>query len=424
MITVGIDFGTHQSKVCIETLEGAELNYSFFKFSDSKGKQQYTLPSIIHQDEYGYLLYGYIPKGIKGRIIRYFKQGAFTHLNSMAQTDAVYYSIWYLAYIIFDLEEVYGQNFSIQMGVPTDGAHFSAQKQLAVRIVLSAYRLVEEVFKNDKELFLLTKDSELRELTEFLPFSEDMKQEYGIQVFPEAYACLMPLIHQSKIDGDMSLMVDIGGGTTDISFFTIEKTDAAKPKPAHERLHVYDFHSINKGLNYLSDADNLSADRLDSNVDQSGKWIQPERTQDLQDEIEKFRRYLLDRLRWELKVQSQVSESCLMDALESRPIIYSGGGSTFPSLRKEYGGFKDVIPVTHKEWAHESVEDMDRISALGLCPILSTAYGLSIHMADDELKNEPFRDLFKGIRNYLPGRKQYGYHEEHVSLYDDWDSVK
>jgi hypothetical protein len=251
-----------------------------------------------------------------------------------------------------------------------------------------------------------------------------MKQEYGIQVFPEAYACLMPLIHQSKIDGDMSLMVDIGGGTTDISFFTIEKTDAAKPKPAHERLHVYDFHSINKGLNYLSDADNLSADRLDSNVDQSGKWIQPERTQDLQDEIEKFRRYLLDRLRWELKVQSQVSESCLMDALESRPIIYSGGGSTFPSLRKEYGGFKDVIPVTHKEWAHESVEDMDRISALGLCPILSTAYGLSIHMADDELKNEPFRDLFKGIRNYLPGRKQYGYHEEHVSLYDDWDSVK
>ena len=66
-----------------------------------------------------------------------------------------------------------------------------------------------------------------------------MKEEYGLLVFPEAYACLNPLISQGKLATGMSLMIDIGGGTTDISFFTIENN---KPQ-------VYDFYSINKGLN-------------------------------------------------------------------------------------------------------------------------------------------------------------------------------
>jgi hypothetical protein len=425
MITVGLDFGTHQSKVCVEIQEGAELHYTFVKFPDCNGKQQYTLPSIIQESDNGCLKYGYLPKGSRGRIIRYFKQGTFTATNNMTYIDAVYYSIWYLAYILFELEEVYGQNFSIQMGVPTDGGHFFIQKKLAVRILLSAYRLVEEIFNNDKELFLNTTITELREKTEFLPFSEDKKVEFGIQVLPEAYACLMPLIHQSKIDGGMSLMVDIGGGTTDISFFTIEKLSVNQPKPAHERLHVYDFYSINKGLNFLSDADNLSADRLDSNIDKSGTAIQPLRKGILLNEIDQVRNKLIIKLRAELKRQSQIPESRLMTALESRPIIYSGGGSTFPMLRCTYGGFKDIIYISQREWRGEAVDELERIAALGLCPILSTAYGLSIHMADDDVQSEPFTELFKGLRSYVPERSVYRpYDEDRVSVYNDWDAIK
>ena len=37
MITVGLDFGTHQSKLCIESKEGAELCYEFFMFKDADG---------------------------------------------------------------------------------------------------------------------------------------------------------------------------------------------------------------------------------------------------------------------------------------------------------------------------------------------------------------------------------------------------
>jgi hypothetical protein len=426
MITVGLDFGTHQSKVCVETQEGAELHYTFFKFPDCNGRQQYTLPSIIHESNNGCLKYGYIPKGSKGKIIRYFKQGTFTQTSNMTQNEAVYYSIWYLAYIIFELEKVYGQDFSIQMGVPTDGGRFSKQKKLAVRIVLSAYHLAEEVFNNDQELFLRTPISELRKKTEFLPYDAEQKMIFGIQVLPEAYACLMPLIHQSKIDGGMSLMIDIGGGTTDISFFTIEKESTNKPKPANERLHVYDFYSINKGLNFLSDADNLNPDRLDSNIDLSGSDIQSQRKGILHNEINNIQNGLIKKLRAELKRQSQIPESRLMDALKTRPIIYTGGGSTFASLRKPYGGFKDIIHISHKEWRREAVDELNRISELGLCPILSTAYGLSIHTADDNVQSEPFTELFKGLRNYVPERNQYRIPQDkyRISVYDDWDSIK
>ena len=108
------------------------------------------------------------------------------------------------------------------MGAPTDSAHVNQAKIIATRIIASAYRLVEEVFANDKEQFLSTPMKEITELTKLVPFSQDVKDQYGLLVFPEAYACLKPLISQGKLANGMSLMIDIGGGTTDISFFTIE----------------------------------------------------------------------------------------------------------------------------------------------------------------------------------------------------------
>lgn len=421
MITVGLDFGTHQSKVCVETQEGAELSYDFVMFPDCNGKLQYTLPSIILADSNGCLQYGYIPKESKGRIIRYFKQGAFTKSKQVTHDEAIYYSIWYLAYMLFELEKIYHKDFSIQMGVPTDGSHFSKQKQLAVRILLSAYHLVEDVFNNDEGLFLQTPVKKLYRETTLLPYSEEMKTDFGIQVIPEAHACLMPLIHHAKISDGMSLMVDIGGGTTDISFFTIDSQQSPS-----EALHVYDFYSINKGLNFLSDADYLSEGRLDSNIDKSGIDIKPEREQDLYQEINQVRAILIGKLRSELHRQSKIPQHILMRILESRPIIYTGGGSTFQRLRRAYGGFNDIIHISRNEWRGESVKGIENISALGLCPILSTAYGLSIHMADDEVQSEPFTELFRNVRCYEPEPNRINHYEgeEKTSVYADWDTIK
>ena len=421
MITVGLDFGTHQTKVCIENKEGVELNYTFMKFEDTYHRQFYTLPSIIGVGKDGLLSYGYLPRRYDGRIIRYFKQSTFRPTSTgMTQVNAMYFSTWYIAFILFDLEKMYGQEFTIQMGAPTDSSHVNVVKTIATRIIASAYKLVEDVFANDKEKFLATPMKELVDLTELVPYSKETKEEYGLLVFPEAYACLKPLISQGKLATGMSLMIDIGGGTTDISFFTIEDN---KPQ-------VYDFYSINKGLNFLTGANENNQTGTVVNVQDASEINQGRRNVFIS-EVNLVCDNLKNKLQHEFKKQTRLQVHRLLDALKSRPLVYCGGGSTFKSLRVCYGGYQDRKQISHKEWNAKSIKDIDEIIDEELCPILSTAYGLAISSENDNIVMKPFKDIFENIR---------GLEEEHhhktsrdttfgsayggFSYADDWDAWK
>jgi len=338
----------------------------------------------------------------------------------MPQVNAMYFSTWYLAYILFDLEEKYGQEFTIQMGAPTDSGHIHQVKVIATRIIASAYKLVEDVFANDKEKFLATPMKELAELTELVPYSQEIKDEYGLLVFPEAYACLKPLISQGKLATGMSLMIDIGGGTTDISFFTIEDN---KPQ-------VYDFYSINKGLNYLTGANEGNQTGTEVNVRDASEINTGRRTVYI-NEVNQVCDNLRTKLQREFKLQTGLNMHRLLDALKNRPLVYCGGGSTFKTLRVSYGGYQDKKQISHKEWNVKSIRDIDEIIDEELCPILSTAYGLAISTENDNIIMKPFRDIFEGVR---------GYEEEHhhktsrdttfgsayggFSYADDWDAWK
>lgn len=421
MITVGLDFGTHQTKVCIEHKDGVELNYTFMKFSDIYHRDYYTFPSLIGVGKDGLLSYGYLPRRYDGRIIRYFKQSAFRPSpSSMPQVNAMYFSTWYLAYILFDLEDKYGQEFTIQMGAPTDSAHVNQAKVIATRLIASAYSLVEEVFANDKGKFLATPMRELVELTNLIPYSQEIKDEYGLLVFPEAYACLKPLISQGKLANGMSLMIDIGGGTTDISFFTIEGN---KPQ-------VYDFYSINKGLNYLTGANESNQTGTEINVQDASQIIQGRRVVYI-NELNQVCDTLRSKLQKEFRLQTSLSMHRLLDALKNRPLVYCGGGSTFKTLRVSYGGYQDKKQISHKEWNMKSIRDMDEIIDEGLCPILSTAYGLAISTENDNIKMKPFKDIFEGIRGYeekhhhkTTRNTSFGSAYGGFNYADDWDAWK
>lgn len=390
MITVGLDFGTHQTKVCIEHKDGVELNYTFMKFKDTHHRDFYTFPSLIGVEKDGLLSYGYLPRGYDGRIIRYFKQSAFRPSpSSMPQVNAMFFSTWYLAFILFDLEDKYGQEFTIQMGVPTDSdsAHVNQAKAIATRLIASAYRLVEEVFVNDKKSFLATPMRELVELTKLLPYSQEIKDKYGLLIFPEAYACLKLLISQRKLTDGMSLMIDIGGGTTDISFFTIEGN----------MPQVYDFYSINKGLNYLTEANENDQTGIEVNIQDSTKIIQKQRTSYII-EINDICKTLHSKLIKEFGKQTNISKYRLLDALKNRPLVYCGGGSTFKTLRIRYAGYQDIKLISRKEWNLKSIIDVNEIINRNLCPILSTAYSLAISTENDNIEMKPFSDIFKNIR--------------------------
>lgn len=421
MITVGLDFGTHQTKVCIEDKDGVELNYNFMKFNDRYYRQFYTLPSIIGVGKDDLLSYGYLPRNYNGRIIRYFKQSSFCDTpHGMPQINAMYFSTWYLAYILFDLEEMHGQNFTIQMGVPTDSSHVNVAKTIATRIIASAYRLVEDVFSNDKQKFLSTTMKELAKVTTLVPFSEEIKDNYGLLVFPEAYACLKPLISQGKLAEGMSLMIDIGGGTTDISFFTIEDN---KPQ-------VYDFYSINKGLNYLTCANESHQESFDVIVKDASEISNNRRSAYIM-EINRVCDLLRSKLQSEFKKQSGLNVHRLLDALKNRPLVYCGGGSTFKCLRVGYGGYQDRKQISYKEWNVKSIRDIDEIIDNDLCPILSTAYGLAISTENDNIVMKPFQDIFEKLRGVEEEHQhrsirnsRFGSAYGGFNYADDWDAWK
>lgn len=384
MITVGLDFGTHQTKVCIEDKQGAETHYKFQRFEDLRGKRLYTFPSVIYIDEDKKIHYGFQPKGKKCTVIRYFKQAVFRNSDSqnLKLWEAAFYTIWYLAYILFELEEEYGQNFTIQMGAPTDSARLDDAKAIAVSVVVSAYRLVEDVFKGDKENFLNCNYDTLIEKTEVVHYSDRIKEDYGLLVFPEAYACLKPMVGRGKVSTGMSLIIDIGGGTTDISFFTIE----------YGQPQVYDFFSIDKGLNFLTGIDKMPQDTPPS------PWIIPQRAIVLKRDILMLCNKLVDRLKTEFKCQTTLDIHRLSDALKNRPLIYTGGGSTYRDILFPYNDFKELHTISYNNWKSKLFEDTELFRDTSLCPVLSTAYGLSISVATDYIKRKPLRDIFENIR--------------------------
>lgn len=75
--------------------------------------------------------------------------------------------------------------------------------------------------------------------------------------------------------------------------------------------------------------------------------------------------------------------------------------------------------------------DMQKIEALGLCPILATAYGLSISVPNDNILCSPFRDIFENVRGAEEEKKadkkrdsSFGSALGGFNYADDWDAWK
>jgi len=461
-IKIGLDFGTHQTKICVRRTpdEGrGEPNYEFFKFTDLQGNNQYFLPSVIQINDDDTLSYGYVNSSrmkaepdepikqtvlleeefdvaekagqlydkyatakskpedmyvlsemlkirlqkVKARnarkteeaekeyykllhdykdaknVFRYFKQATFIggEWNRVTTISNRTLCTWYLAYVIFLLEEKFGTDFSINMGVPADEESFEAKKRLAVEILATAYYLVEEVYKSDLTLFLNEKYEDLLAKTENQRFSDELKDEYVINIFPEAYASLTALTSRGKLPTGMSLTADIGGGTTDISFFTIED---GLPM-------IYKYWSIPRGLNYVA---------ARSGFDYADGDFTNRVHQEVIDKFNRKKYELVSNLVKDLakKIQNETSIPVqnLRDALKDRILVYSGGGSTFDFLTKPIDTFTDIRIIDASIWNEENIKDKADVANLSL--LLTTAYGLSVSVSDEDVKLKSYHSLF------------------------------
>ena len=80
----------------------------------------------------------------------------------------------------------------------------------------------------------------------------------------------------------------------------------------------------------------------------------------------------------------------------------------------------------------KSITDIDYIIDEGLCPILSTAYGLAISTENDNIVMKPFKDIFEGVRGVeeehhnksSKSNNSFGSAYGGFSYADDWDAWK
>ena len=449
-IRVGLDFGTHQTKICVSRIpdEGHGVpEYEFFRFADQKGVEQYFIPSVVQINKDNTLSYGYVnPMDEKDRkpmprlevvkltdidniedkaeelyleyssgeddeeegktvleemlrkkceidkstykertekaqtkydeeisaynreknLFRYFKQATFAEYPWECKIKPEILCIWYIAYILFLLEDKYPEGFAINMGVPTDDKDYSQKQKLATRILLTAYHLVEEEYQ-DLRAFLKENVSVLIAKTVLLPFSEEEKDYNRINIFPEAYASLIGLTSKGKLSEGMSINADIGGGTTDISFFIVK----------NRTPQIYKYWSIPRGLNYLAEL---------SGFDYSEKDFVKNVHQDI---IDKFNRKKLEII-YNLEVQLVelvrrigILRSNLFQALKDRIVVYNGGGSTFLELSTPISRFTDVKVAGADLWAEEIVKDKKKVEKF--FNLLTTAYGLSVSEDDNDV---------------------------------------
>ena len=418
--TVGLDFGTHQTKICVEEKEENAVSYRFFPFCNLLGEQRFTLPSVIQIRPDGTLRYGYAEHVEGEELVKNFKQAVFALDADLNAEDCnTCYAVWYLAYVLFLMEEKWGQEFAVQMGCPTDGEHRDQQQHKAVSLLLSAYKLVEEEFHNDLQAFLNTDWMALMERTVLVPFSDEAKENLFIKVYPEAYACLRPLVVQQKVPYGLALLIDIGGGTTDISFFTVVGNNQEG-----RNLEVYDYQSVPKGLNALVDSWRIPKSQRDANIREI--HLREEKVGGLTNDIANKCRLLRGKLLKLFSEQCGILETQrLTRQLADRPLIYIGGGSTFGTLRKAYDGFNQISAMDASAWRAANVEGMDEIERQNLCPILSTAYGLCLTDIndDDKFQCTPLKHLFDNLVSMI---RQGGTGGDTLSdnTYSDWSALK
>jgi len=462
-IKIGLDFGTHQTKICVQHTpdEGhGEPNYEFFTFRDLNGREQYFLPSVLQVNSDNTLSYGYVDAGrikqnapppsledvviesdfdiadeagklydkyaqkdnvpedihilakmldIKKKMLknaeekkrkeaweryqshlkkyeeadwlfRNFKQATFVEGEWDKAIPCKTVCIWYLAYVIFLLEEKYGQDFSLNMGVPADDETYKDKMMLAMEILASAYNLVEVVFNNDKEAFLHSTLDELNKKTVFINYTATFKDDYFyINIFPEAYASLIGLASRGKLSLGMNLTVDMGGGTTDIPFFAIQSDHPDRPV-------IYKYWSIPQGLNYIANHSGFDYANSDFSNQVMGGVIE-----EYNNEKKKIVGSLIDKL-FKMRKGKKVFKSALNAALKDRIIVYSGGGSSYDFCNTAIHTFTDIKLIDAGIWKEENVKNKAIVSSLR--GLLTTAYGLSVCLDDRDVKLEPLDSLF------------------------------
>ena len=236
--------------------------------------------------------------------------------------------------------------------------------------------------------------------------TEELKKYYGLIALPEAFANLKTATEKGKISSGISLLVDIGGGTTDISMFCIEKTNNTQSKP-----QIYGYNSVTRGINYI--AESLSLDPKTWNKLSSG--VAPQASEVfLKDVLSKGVNSIVLQL-YKAFTEIDLPPANLNAAMENRLIMYSGGGASYDFLRQKNSPFTDVRKMDNSIWSGFNIIDVDKVKDLSF--VLSIALGLAVQVLNDDVRVASVEEIF----NHLPKKAD---RDDGISQDNNYDLAK
>lgn len=285
-ISIGLDFGTYQTKACVrfKRSQNSPPEYHFVPLDiEASGLDSFFLPSVISELDNGRFGFGKVIQNAK-RSYSFFKIASADDEEfrldlglSKAKYDPEKFdpytpellAVVYVAFVITRIKSYVSEvlfkqktvptakvsfldrfrkketsefefDWIIQMGVPTEyqEKHNFKRKRKFQQILLMANELAKLV--SGKFVTHSTTD-ELKEAVQMI--FDDILEQLGhnsinavdtekwngllkankISVFPETAAGLVFLVRTGKLTMDKYyLAVDIGGGSTDVSFFKVE----------------------------------------------------------------------------------------------------------------------------------------------------------------------------------------------------------
>lgn len=326
-VRVGIDFGTHQTKVCTNYQKGNHPQvFEFINFGTSSD-QDFFLPSRLNINKDGKVSVGH-PKVDTIKSYRYFKIASaedeeFKGVSGFKTNDTIYeldryddlspelISIIYLIHVIGFIKEDFisrhktikkqikeksfmgkffggsggdGQpeedkfDFYFQIGIPTEWSavknrwrkrKFEQILYLAVDIIqVQSYKDIKEMDLHQLKSIIVYHYQALQQEKETHSW-ETLLNVYDISAFPETAAGLTYLVKTEKIGEGYYLALDIGGGSSDVSFFRVNSNRTFEYLASESLLIA----SNNLYEAYSKKSDNLeSTEQAQEYLESQTKW--------------------------------------------------------------------------------------------------------------------------------------------------------
>jgi len=387
---IGLDFGTYQTKASINHLDRKPQKHEFFEFGEKK-KKSFFFPSKVSILENGLIKYGdYTEKGIK-YTFNYFKMASAEDARFQVTNDALepiynyknsykgytpeFLSVLYITYVLLLIKEHYqkntgstnigrigglfaglrrqtseANNFTIRMGIPTEYSkevNFLRRRKFETMLLIS--EMIQKELKYSLKEYLKLGEDDLKILVERfnkqVPKNESefdkMIKDNHLSVFPESAAGLLYFVKSGKLNKGIYAAIDIGGGTTDMSFFNVYD---GKIKYYTSDSYMMACNNIylncNSGENTLENIKKTEQEIIESL--QGDNWETNSRyTSAVSDLMKKIG----DHLKKMINVTSsygplsKFSNAQIMKTMKDQPIIVYGGGLAHPQIE----GWEEIL---------------------------------------------------------------------------------